>query len=61
MCGGEAATTIHAELRTTAFICGTLTGTGGGLSLDGSTFAAVRITGSELPDPVHRCEDQPAR
>lgn len=51
---------IHAELRTADFVCGTLTGVGGGLSLDGSTFGAVRIPdGGALPPLVARCADQP--
>lgn len=41
------------------FVCGTLAGTAGGLALDGTIYAWVRITGSELPPPVWRCEDQP--
>lgn len=41
------------------FLCGTATGTAGALSLDGTEWAAVRITGDTLPPPVWRCEDQP--
>jgi hypothetical protein len=42
------------------FMCGTMSGTAGALNLAGSTWAAVRITGDELPPAVWRCEDQPA-
>lgn len=49
----------HGQIMTTDLICGTLTGTAGPLSLDGSTFAAIRIApgtvGTELPTPVDAC------
>jgi hypothetical protein len=51
---------IHGQLSTDDFVCGTLSGTAGGLSLDGTTFAGQRITGDTLPDPIWRCEDQPS-
>ncbi len=41
------------------FLCGTATGTAGALSLDGTEWAAVRITGDTLPPPVWSCADQP--
>jgi hypothetical protein len=37
------------------FLCGTMTGTAGALSLDGTTWASVRITGPGLPEPVWTC------
>lgn len=51
--------TLFGQLRSADFICGTLAGTAGSLSLEGTTWAAVRITGDTLPEPVVRCEDQP--
>jgi len=52
---------IHGAINTEDFVCGTLSGTAGSLTLDGSTFAAQRITpgtvGSALPDPVFKCPD----
>ncbi len=36
-------------------LCGTLTGAAGPLPLDGTTWGAVRITGSTLPAPVDAC------
>lgn len=51
---------IHAQLKTVDFLCGTLTGTGGGLPLDGSTFGSVRIPdGGALPPLVANCDRQP--
>ena len=41
------------------FLCGTLSGTAGALPLEGTTWAAIRITGDTLPAPIFRCEDQP--
>jgi hypothetical protein len=52
--------TIHGELRTDDFVCGTLTGTAGGLNLAGTTFAGQRIIDDTLPAPIWRCEDQPS-
>lgn len=49
----------HGQIVSTDMVCGTLTGTAGPLSLDGSTFAAIRIppgtVGSALPTPVDAC------
>jgi hypothetical protein len=45
------------ELRSADFLCGTLTGTAGTLTLDGSHWGAVRITDDTLPDPVFTCGD----
>jgi hypothetical protein len=45
------------ELRSVDFVCGTLTGTAGTLTLDGSHWGAVRITGDTLPEPVFTCGD----
>lgn len=50
---------LVAEIRSDQFLCGQLTGTAGPLPLDGTTWAAVRITGDTLPAPVFRCADQP--
>jgi hypothetical protein len=52
--------TVVAHLRSADFVCGELTGTAGALTLDGTTFGGVRITGAALPDQVVRCEDEPA-
>ncbi len=41
------------------FLCGTLSGTAGGLDLQGATWAAVRITEATFPPQVLRCEDGP--
>ncbi len=41
------------------FLCGGFTGNAGSFPLAGTTWGAVRITGTELPPPVWRCEDQP--
>ena len=57
----DADAVVHATLVAEDFVCGNLTGPAGGLQLDGTTFAAVRITGATLPDPVWRCEDQPTQ
>lgn len=51
---------MQAQLRTDNFVCGTLTGQAGALPLDGTTWAAVRITGDTLPTAIFRCDDQPA-
>jgi hypothetical protein len=56
----EADGVVHGSLRTDDFLCGTMSGTAGGLSLVGTTWAAQRITGDTLPDPIWRCEDQPS-
>jgi hypothetical protein len=54
---------LHGEIRNPDLICGTITGTAsGGLSLDGSTFAAVRIPagtiGAALPATAQfKCPD----
>lgn len=50
---------LHGTLIADDFVCGTLTGDAGGLGLEGTTWASVRITGDMLPDPVWRCEDRP--
>lgn len=57
----EADGLLHTTLVTADFFCGTLTGRVGSFPLEGSTFAAVRITGKELPTPLYRCEDGPQR
>jgi hypothetical protein len=51
--------TMHAELRSADFLCGTLSGTAGALPLEGTTWGAVRISGDTLPPIVVRCDDQP--
>jgi hypothetical protein len=50
---------VHGTILHADFMCGTLTGTAGALNLQGSLFGARRITGSELPEGIHRCEDAP--
>lgn len=59
--GGDAAinAVLVAQLRNDNFMCGELTGMAGPLPLAGTTWAAVRITGEELPAAVFRCEDEP--
>ncbi len=51
--------TMHAELRSADFLCGTLSGTASSLSLVGTTWGAVRITGETLPEFVFSCAGQP--
>jgi len=46
---------VHAQIRSHDFLCGTLDGQGGSISLDGSTFGGSRVTGSTLPPAVIRC------
>ncbi len=48
---------LVAEIRDADFLCGELTGTAGALPLEGTTWAAIRITGDTLPDPVFTCGD----
>jgi hypothetical protein len=50
---------IHASIKNDQFLCGTMTGTAGPLPLDGTTWAAVRITGDTLPTPLFACDQQP--
>jgi len=51
---------LHAEIRSDQFICGTLTGQAGALPLEGTTWAAVRVTGDTLPAPtIWSCAQQP--
>lgn len=58
---------LHGSIQTADFLCGTLTGTAGALTLDGAcpgpsctTWAAVRLgAGGELPAPVWNCESAP--
>jgi hypothetical protein len=51
--------TMHAQLRSADFLCGTLSGTAGSLGLEGTTWGAVRITGDTLPEMIVRCDDEP--
>jgi hypothetical protein len=51
---------LVAQIKSDQFVCGSLTGVAGPLPLDGTTWAAIRITGDTLPAPIFRCEDQPA-
>jgi hypothetical protein len=51
---------LVAQIKSDQFVCGSLTGVAGPLPLDGTTWAAIRITGETLPTPIFRCEDQPA-
>jgi hypothetical protein len=51
---------VHGDLINDDFACGTMSGTAGGLSLVGTTWAAQRITGDTLPAPIWRCEDGPS-
>jgi hypothetical protein len=50
---------LVAQIRSDQFLCGELTGMAGPLPLQGTTWAAVRITGETLPAPIFRCEDEP--
>lgn len=50
---------MQATIKTDQFLCGTLTGMAGPLPLDGTQWAAVRITSDTLPAPIFRCADQP--
>lgn len=50
---------VHGSIITGNFLCGTLTGTAGGLDLAGSTWGSVRITGATFPPQVLRCADAP--
>jgi hypothetical protein len=45
---------VHVQIRDRDFLCGTITGQGGSLSLDGTTFGAQRVSGA-LPEPILRC------
>jgi hypothetical protein len=47
----------HGQLVRDDFICGEFTGMAGSFPLAGTTWGAVRITGSELPAAVWSCED----
>lgn len=49
----------NGTIITADFICGTVFGTGASLNLEGSTWAAVRITGDELPEAKWRCDQGP--
>jgi hypothetical protein len=53
--------TLHAEIHSADLFCGTMSGTAGPLSLDGSTFAAIRIPadtiGAALPTALWKCPD----
>lgn len=58
---------LHGTIQSEGFLCGTLTGTAGALTLDGAcpgpqctTWAAIRVgSGGELPAPVWNCESAP--
>lgn len=50
---------VQGELRSDDFLCGTMTGSAGGLNLAGTTWAAQRITGDTLPAPIWTCADGP--
>jgi len=57
---------LHGSIHSETFLCGTLTGTAGALTLDGAcpgpqctTWAAIRIDGSTLPAPLFNCESEP--
>lgn len=58
---------LHGSIHTTDFLCGTLTGTAGALTLDGAcpgpsctTWAAIRVdTSQPLPAPVFTCDAEP--
>jgi hypothetical protein len=49
--------TIHAQLIGDGHVCGTLSGTGGPLPLQGSSFGALRIDGPDLPTVLPRCPE----
>jgi hypothetical protein len=57
---------LHGSIHSEGFLCGTLTGTAGALTLDGAcpgptctTWAAVRIDGGTLPSPIFNCDSDP--
>jgi hypothetical protein len=45
----------HGTIVAPDFLCGTFTGSAGGLNLAGTTWAAVPIVDGELPEPVWAC------
>lgn len=47
------------QIRSADFLCGELTGQAGALPLAGTTWAAIRVNGNNLPEPIFRCEDEP--
>jgi len=49
---------LHGELRSADLICGKLTGTAGPISLDGSTFAAIRIDAGVIGDALPKAESK---
>lgn len=50
---------LHGTVITADFLCGMATGDASGLNLEGTTWAAVRITGDELPEAKWRCDQGP--
>jgi hypothetical protein len=50
---------LLANIKSDQFLCGELTGTAGALPLEGTTWAAIRVTGDTLPAPIFRCDDEP--
>jgi hypothetical protein len=55
----EVDSVLVAQIKTENFLCGVLTGQAGPLPLEGTTWAAIRVTDGTLPTPIFRCEDQP--
>jgi len=51
--------TLAGTIRSVDSVCGTVSGTVGPLNVAGSTFAAIRISGSTLPAPVPACPAAP--
>ena len=56
----QANATLHGTILSDSFICGDASGEAGGLSLAGTQWAGQRFEGTELPEAIWRCEDQPA-
>lgn len=49
---------VHAQLISTDFSCGTLTGIAGPLNLEGTTFAGQRVASTDppFPTPIYVCQ-----
>jgi hypothetical protein len=47
---------VHSTFVSADFQCGTLTGTGGPVDLQGTTFGAQRMTGDVFPPPISACQ-----
>lgn len=51
--------TLHGTLLSADFMCGGASGEASGLSLVGTVWAAQRITGDTLPEPIWNCDGAP--